>query len=152
MTGGNMKKGCMLLSVIVIATYIAFTKFPWGFLARDYSGDAEKIVGGYYYNSYGNESKIYYSSPQEKIFGRNIVDARVEEYRIFEQTIHVARRPKYTEWVTGGAGYSRLRNYCEFYLIDTRDGTVSHVQSDEHVKCTSLDPATEEVGNQPLKP
>lgn len=97
---------------------------------RDYSIE---IVKGYSYSDAGHyEKTIIYtdSNGSSKI----VVDARVDDYRVEDSKIYIARRPReiYEE---NGVTNSRLSAQCEYWEINTNNSKIRQIDPVDSLRC-----------------
>ena len=91
------------------------------------------LIANYFYEDAGHfEKMITFSDGKSR--PKIIIDARVDDYRINENVIYVARRPRdiYQEQ---GVTHSRVSDNCEYWLISTLDSVVKQVGKINDLHC-----------------
>jgi hypothetical protein len=89
--------------------------------------DCIPILGGYsYLDSGGGETMIVLNRDDGN--REIVVDARVDDYRVSESTIYVARRPRLI-FVENGVPKIKNSNECEIYLIKTSEKIIEKLDA-----------------------
>lgn len=65
-----------------------------------------------------------------------VIDARVDDYRINDDVIYVARRPR-DIYQKHGVTESRVSDHCEYWLINTLDSAVNQVDKINDLHCSN---------------
>lgn len=123
----------MQLMGIVIVVGVLVSLMFGTFIGSDFMDYSINIVGGYSYEDVGRDERyILYSSG--KGLPMIVIDSRVDDYNVVGDLIYVARRPV-EDYKEGDVLNSRLKNICEYWVINVSNNDIEKIDSALPLKC-----------------
>lgn len=123
-------------ALIVIAAAIFGVLYLLGsrFLGAGLGDISYEIANGYRYFDAGHyEKSIDYNGSARK--SGTVIDARVDDYKMRDNRLFVARRPRGVELGDDGVLRSYLLEHCEYWVVDLKAHNVEQVKRLEGVRC-----------------